>query len=63
MAKFNFLAHRTAPQKAAADLQRRFPKHSPNWIQTKARQAAGADDITTELRAPERVASFERGAK
>ena len=63
MAKFNFLATRTASQKAEADLRHQFPRQSANWIQTKARQLAGADDITTELRAPERATPFRRSGK
>ena len=53
MAKFNFLNHRTASQKAEADLRQRFPTRSVFWIKTKARQIAQVEDVTAELRAPE----------
>jgi hypothetical protein len=62
-AKFNFLNRRTAANKAAADLRRQFPKRSAIWINAKARQAAGADDITMELRAPMPASSDLRGGK
>lgn len=62
-AKFNFLDRRTATSKAAADLRRQFPKRSPTWINAKAQQAGGADDITIELRAPARNTNDQRGCK
>lgn len=61
--KFNFLARRTVAAKAVADLRRQFPHRSTTWISEVAARVSGNDDVTTELRAPEREAIKQSGKK
>ncbi|WP_136419941.1 hypothetical protein [Herbaspirillum sp. ST 5-3] len=61
MKKFNFLERRITTNKVAAELRRQFPQRSATWINARARQLSGTDDITVELRAPQCAGTSLRG--
>lgn len=58
-AKFNFLDRRSGLEKIAADLRKQFPKKPDSWIKTQAKVLA--TDVSTELRAPGKTYSIQRG--
>ncbi|WP_147375766.1 hypothetical protein [Noviherbaspirillum cavernae] len=61
--EFNFLTSRTQLVQAADTLRRQNPARSEAWIQLNARRIALDQDITKELRAPERTAAAKMEEK